>query len=168
MTGRVLVAGVGNIFLADDGFGSEVARRLADRELPGHVTVGDFGISGIHLAYELLEGYERLVLIDAVPRGELPGTVTLIEPAIEELFPEREGSPDSPATGDPHSMDPATMLATAAALGARVQHVLIVGCEPAEVVERIGLSVPVQEAVEVAADAIAELVSSNAGNKQTL
>ena len=80
MTRRVLVAGIGNIFLSDDGFGVEVATRLAARTLPDGVRVEDFGIRGVHLAYELLDGYDALVLIDAVPMGEPPGTLAVIEP----------------------------------------------------------------------------------------
>ena len=79
MTGRVLVAGVGNIFLGDDGFGVEVARRLIDDPVTAGVKVADFGIRGVHLAYELLDGYDTLVLVDAVSRGDPPGTVSVIE-----------------------------------------------------------------------------------------
>jgi hydrogenase maturation protease len=80
---RVLVAGVGNVFLGEDGFGLEVARRLATEPLPAWVRVGDFGIRGVHLAYELLEGYEAAILVDAAPRGEAPGTVYVIEPDLD-------------------------------------------------------------------------------------
>src|SRR5262249_61215716 len=80
MTGRMLIAGVGNIFLGDDGFGPEVARRLATTGLPGWVRVADYGISGMHLAYDLADGYDCAVLIDAAPRGDKPGTVTLLAP----------------------------------------------------------------------------------------
>src|SRR5215468_7442279 len=80
MTGRMLIAGVGNIFLGDDGFGPEVARRLATAGLPGWVRVADYGISGMHLAYDLADGYDCAVLIDAAPRGDKPGTVTLLAP----------------------------------------------------------------------------------------
>ena len=79
MTGRVLVAGVGNIFLGDDGFGVEVARRLSRVETPPDVRIADFGIRGVHLAYELLDGYDTLVLVDAMSRGEPPGTVSVVE-----------------------------------------------------------------------------------------
>jgi hydrogenase maturation protease len=81
MTGRMLIAGVGNIFLGDDGFGPEVAKRLAAVSLPGWVRVADYGISGMHLAYDLADGYDAAVLIDAAPRGDKPGTVTLLAPA---------------------------------------------------------------------------------------
>ena len=82
VTGGVLVAGIGNIFLADDGFGVEVAQRLRRPALPDGVRVEDFGIRGVHLAYELLDGYDALVLVDAVPMGEPPGTVAVIEPEL--------------------------------------------------------------------------------------
>jgi len=84
---RVLVAGIGNIFLSDDGFGVEVAQRLLTRPVPDGVRVEDFGIRGVHLAYELLDGYETLVLVDAVPMGEAPGTVALLEPEISASSP---------------------------------------------------------------------------------
>ena len=91
---RVLVAGIGNIFLGDDGFGVEVAQRLLTRPVPDGVRVEDFGIRGVHLAYELLDGYETLVLVDAVPMGEAPGTVALLEPEISELEPGDDPAPD--------------------------------------------------------------------------
>jgi len=69
MTGRILVAGVGNVFLRDDAFGVEVVRLLAERPQPPGVKVRDFGISGVHLVYELLNGYDLFVLVDAAPRG---------------------------------------------------------------------------------------------------
>jgi hydrogenase maturation protease len=80
MTQRMLIAGIGNIFLGDDGFGPEVAKRLAAVSLPGWVRVADYGISGMHLAYDLADGYHTAILIDAAPRGDKPGTVTLLAP----------------------------------------------------------------------------------------
>jgi hydrogenase maturation protease len=105
MNPRVLVAGVGNVFLGDDGFGVEVARRLAGEPLPGWVRVGDFGIRGVHLAYELLEGYEAAILVDAAPRGEAPGTVYVIEPDLDGEPPEavQDGSG---VLVDAHGMEP--------------------------------------------------------------
>src|SRR5215470_4843730 len=81
MKGRVLVAGVGNIFLGDDGFGVEVAKRLAAAELPDWVQVADYGISGMHLAYDLADGYDTAILVDAAQRGGEPGTLTVIDAA---------------------------------------------------------------------------------------
>jgi hydrogenase maturation protease len=143
MSGGVLVAGIGNIFLSDDGFGVEVANRLAAGPMPPGVRVADFGIRGVHLAYELLDGYEGLVLVDAVPMGEAPGTVAVIEP----------GSAGGCADGDApvvdaHSMSPDVVLATLSRLGGSVGHVLVVGCQPACLDEGIGLSVPVAAAVD--------------------
>ncbi len=87
---RTLVAGVGNIFFGDDGFGVEVARRLTECELPEGVTVADYGIRGMHLAYDLSNGFDRAILIDAAPRGGTPGTVYVLEP--EEPGPSKRGA----------------------------------------------------------------------------
>lgn len=150
--GRTLVAGIGNIFLGDDGFGVEVAQRLARESLPGEVRVGDFGIRGLHLAYELLDGgYERTILVDATARGGAPGTVYLIEPELD--------SPAAAASADAHAMDPRTVFATLKALGGDPGRVLIVGCEPASVAEGIGLSDPVANAVGEAVRLVRELVA---------
>ena len=140
---RVLVAGVGNVFLGDDGFGVEVARRLADETLPGWVRVGDFGIRGVHLAYELLEGYEAAILVDAAPRGEAPGTVYVIEPDLDgEVF------------------------ALLKALGGDIPKLLVVGCEPAEVSERMGLSPPVAGAVDQAVAVVRELIGEHESGEE--
>lgn len=147
---RVMVAGVGNIFLADDGFGVEVARRLSGDVLPAGVEVEDYGIRGMHLAVQLLEGYDMLVLIDAVQRGDQPGTIFVIEPDLE-------AEPVNPAT-DAHSMNPEAVLGALAALGGRVGRVLIVGCEPAELVERIGLSEVVSRSVDEAVSVVWKLI----------
>ena len=147
---RTLVAGVGNIFLGDDGFGCEVARRLAAaRSLPDGVKVEDFGIRGLHLAYELLDGYDVLILVDTMGRNEDPGTLTVME-----VDPNVEGG----VAPDAHDMDPATMLALLTDMGGKVGRVLVVGCEPAEVGEGIGLSDPVAAAVEEAMGVVHELV----------
>ena len=148
---RVMVAGVGNIFLADDGFGVEVARRLGGETFPSGVEVEDYGIRGMHLAFQLLEGYDTLILIDAVQRGDRPGTIYVIEPDLER-------EPVNPAT-DAHTMNPEAVLATLAALGGRVRRVLVVGCEPAELVERIGLSEVVSRAIDDAMSLVRELIN---------
>ena len=149
-TKRVMVAGVGNIFLADDGFGVEVARRLSGEKFPPGVEVEDYGIRGMHLAFQLLEGYDTLVLIDAVNRGERPGTIFVIEPDLDH-------EPVNPAT-DAHSMNPEAVLSTLAGLGGRVGRVLVVGCEPADLVERIGLSEVVSGAVDEAVSVVRKLI----------
>lgn len=151
---RVLVAGIGNIFLGDDGFGVEVVRRLAGTAMPEGVKVTDFGIRGIHLAYELLNGYDILVLVDALPRGEEPGTVTLFEPEIE-IGPEETRMP----LMDAHGMDPATVLGMLADLGGKVERIVLVGCEPATVEEQMGLSEPVAAAVDEAVAVVMKLVT---------
>jgi hydrogenase maturation protease len=148
---RVMVAGVGNIFLADDGFGVEVARRMSAEVLPAEVEVEDYGIRGMHLAFQLLEGYDTLILIDAMQRGDQPGTIFVIEPDLD-------AEPVNPAT-DAHSMNPEAVLATLAALGGRVDRVLVVGCEPAELVERIGLSEVVSRAVDEAMLVVRKLIA---------
>jgi hydrogenase maturation protease len=159
VTDRVLVAGVGNIFLGDDGFGSEVARRLATEVLPDHVRVTDFGIGGIHLAYELLEGYETAILVDACPRGGEPGTVYVMEADRAET---RDGPTDEPAAiagalADAHAMEPGSVLPMIGALGVATR-VLVVGCEPADVDEGIGLSPPVLGAVDEAVRVVLALL----------
>jgi hydrogenase maturation protease len=147
VTARVLVAGVGNIFLGDDGFGVEVAGRLAAEPMPDGVKVADFGIRGVHLAYELLDGYDALVLIDAVPRGDAPGTLYVIEPDLDAIQPSGMGG--GPVM-DAHGMDPESVLGLLLTLGGRVDHIRVLGCEPADVSEQMGLSAPVAGAVDEA------------------
>lgn len=147
---RTLVAGIGNIFNGDDGFGPEVARRLLGRPLPEGVRVEDYGIRGVHLAYELLDGYDLVVLVDTVSRGEPPGTVYLVEPEVDL---------DQAPPLDAHRMDPRSVLASVADMGGEVGRLLLVGCEPADLDEGIGLSPPVAAAVDMAADLVDDLVS---------
>ena len=95
---RVLVAGIGNVFLGDDGFGVEVARRLRGQALGDGVDVADFGIRGVHLAYELADGrYDAAVLVDAVSRGGAPGTFYAIEPDVETSRLESAADPQPDA-----------------------------------------------------------------------
>ncbi len=152
---RTLVAGIGNIFLGDDGFGVETARRLAERDLPGHLEVVDIGVRGVHLAYQLLDGYDTLVLVDATARGEAPGTLYVIE--------YEGGDTGAVPAIDGHRMTPDTVLALLGTLcagtgGQPPRRVLIVGCEPASVEEGIGLSPPVSDAVPQAVRLIEELL----------
>jgi hydrogenase maturation protease len=153
MSPGVLVAGIGNIFLSDDGFGVEVANRLAAVPMPAGVRVADFGVRGVHLAYELLDGYDRLVLVDAVPMGEAPGTLAVIQPDGAGV-PGAEG--DIPVL-DAHSMSPDVVLATLSRLGGSVEEIYIVGCQPASLDEGIGLSPSVASAVEDAMDLCRQL-----------
>jgi hydrogenase maturation protease len=128
MTPRILIAGIGNIFFGDDAFGVEVAHRLMVRELPASVRVADFGIRGYDLAYALMDGYDVAILVDASPRGGIPGTVYTIEPDL----PSGDAAPGqgiAPAI-DGHSMDPMRVLASVKALGGDFKRVLVVGCEP--------------------------------------
>jgi hydrogenase maturation protease len=119
---RVLVAGIGNVFLGDDGFGVALAGRLGRRELPPGVEVVDYGIRGMDLAYAMQDGWDAVVLLDAVPRGRPAGTLYLIEPEPDDEDP--AGSPDA------HGMDPVRVLALARALGGALPRVLVLGCEP--------------------------------------
>jgi len=157
MTGSVLVAGVGNIFLGDDGFGVEVARRLLAEPLPENVRVADYGIRGVHLAYQLLDGYDTLILVDAVSRGEPPGTVFVIEPDLGLGTPLNGVPPAMNA----HDLDPASVLGLVRHLGGRIDRVLVVGCEPQQTDERMGLSEPVQRAVGEAARLVRELLGGS-------
>jgi len=154
MSGGVLVAGIGNIFLSDDGFGVEVANRLAAEPMPPGVRVADFGIRGVHLAYELLDGYDGLVLVDAVPMGEAPGTVALIDASSGDEPVGNEGP-----VVDAHSMSPELVLATLARLGGSVGHIYVVGCQPASLEEGIGLSPAVAGAVGSAVEMCRQLVA---------
>ena len=156
MRESTLVAGIGNIFLSDDAFGVEVAHRLTGRALPVGVRVEDFGIRGIHLAYELLEGYDALVLIDAVPMGEPPGTLAVIEP--EALRGAQSAEPDAPAV-DAHTMSPDVVLATLARLGGSVDRTFILGCQPANLDEGMGLTPSVEAVVDAAADLCLEVLA---------
>jgi hydrogenase maturation protease len=147
--GRVLVAGIGNIFLGDDGFGVEVVRRVADAELPARVDVVDYGIRGVHLAYDLLDSrYDALVLVDALSLGEAAGTLGLIEVDLDD--PGWRLAPadvlDTPA-GNAHVMDPESVLRLLRSLGGMVHRVLVVGCQPADLTEGMELSEPVRAAL---------------------
>jgi hydrogenase maturation protease len=152
----VLVAGIGNIFQTDDAFGVEVAQRLATRTLPPGARVEDFGIRGVHLAYELLEGYEGLVLIDAIPLGEPAGTLAVIAP---EVRPEPMTGDDMAPVVDAHTMNPEVVLTTLARLGGSVENIFIVGCQPANLQEGMGLTAAVAAAVDEAVEMCCQLVS---------
>jgi hydrogenase maturation protease len=153
VTPRLLVAGVGNIFLADDAFGPEVIRALEDRPLPPGVRVRDYGIRGLDLAYDLLSGYATAVLVDAAPRGHRPGTLSLIEAE----------PPDGTVPPEAHGMDPAKVLALATHLGDEpLPRVLVLACEPAVLPSDDdilpGISATVREAVGRAVDALHTLL----------
>lgn len=155
---RLLIACIGNIFLGDDAFGVEVARRLAAIDLPEGVRAVDFGIRGIDLTYALMDGYESVILVDATPRGGQPGTLYVIEPTLEDC-----PGPDGTLL-DAHGMDPVKVLKLAASMGARVDRLMLVGCEPEPFADadwndiQPGLSESVQNAVEEAIPLILSLV----------
>ncbi len=163
MTARILVAGIGNIFLGDDGFGSEVVRSAGIPGDGGDVRVTDYGIRGMHLAYDLLDGWDTLVLVDAVPSRGNPGALHVFQADCE-----REA--DTLPGLDAHSMDPAAVFASLRALGGTPPYTVVVGCEAGSVEEGIGLSEPVARAVPRAARAVAEIVaalrSSTAGEER--
>ncbi len=149
---HLLVAGIGNVFLGDDGFGVEVVGRLAGRSLPEGVEVGDFGIRGFDLAFALMDGYDAVILVDALPHGEPPGTVYVFEPDLAGV--------QGPAMVEGHAMNPAEVLRLVHQMGGRAPSLYVVGCEPATLgpVEGfIGLSEPVAAAVDGAAEAVADL-----------
>jgi hydrogenase maturation protease len=150
MPARILVAGIGNIFLGDDAFGVEVVRRLGTMPVPDGVTVADFGIRGIHLAYEMLDGYDRVVLVDALPHGGEPGSIALIEADTDGIAGE--------AAPDGHDMHPAAVLAYVKAIGGTPPPIAVVGCQPATIEEGIGLSDAVEASIDDAVAAVLDLV----------
>ncbi len=153
---RILVAGIGNIFLGDDGFGPEVLRSLvsgrASAPLPDGVRAVDYGIRGMHLAYDLLDGWDVLVLVDAVPDRGRPGDIRVFEV-----------DPDDPGPAprlDAHGMDPGAVFASLAALGGQLPRTFVVGCQAGCVDEGIGLSATVAAAVDAAADEVLAVLSA--------
>ncbi len=152
MAARILVAGIGNIFLGDDGFGSEVVRNTALPENDPNVRVLDYGIRGMHLAYDLLEQWDTLVLVDAIPNRGAPGTLHVFQ---------ADHQSGSDTTGlDAHSMDPAAVFASLRALGGEPPYTVVVGCEAGDVEEGMGLTQPVARAVSRAARAVEEIVAA--------
>ena len=152
----ILVAGIGNIFLGDDGFGSEVARWISERATIPNAHVIDFGIRGVDLLYALVDGYEATIIVDALPRGEEPGTLYVIEPDVVDLN-------DDSAAIEPHAMDPLRILGLARAMGATLSNVRIVGCEPETFGPpdegQMGLSTRVSAAVEQAVVVVEGLIT---------
>ena len=162
MTARVLVAGIGNIFMGDDAFGCEVIRRLAGFHFPENVRIFDFGIRGFDLAYALMEGYDLTILVDAVPRGGPAGTVYTIEPDLEQL--------DQPGHAnlavETHGMNPMKVLQLVRSTGGTFQKILLVGCEPETFGPeegQMGLSPSVAAAVDRAVQVTKDLVSEFLG-----
>jgi hydrogenase maturation protease len=166
----MLIAGIGNIFLGDDGFGPEVAKRLAAVSLPGWVRVADYGISGMHLAYDLADGYDTAILIDAAPRGDKPGTVSVLDVAAEHR---PDAGPADEAIGasrlfDAHGMQPDVVLGVLDMLGeAGPARILVVGCESASVDYGMELSEPVANAVDEAVQVVLGLVAEAGRDHET-
>ncbi len=161
MTQKMLVAGVGNIFFSDDAFGCEVVRRLAKEDLPEGVVVADFGIKGVHLAYELLEGYDTVVIVDAAPCGGKPGDLYLIEPKLEEIAESplvQAASEGESALVDAHGLEPDAIFGMLKALGGNVGRALVVGCEPENLEDGLGLSATVEAAVEPAVRRLVDII----------
>jgi len=152
---RILVAGIGNAWLKDDGFGGEVVKRLESRELPEGAAVFDFGTGGLDLAYEVMRGYDALVLIDVSRQGGEPGTLYVMEAQKDDV----EAGIEDGQMINPHAMDPQTVLRFVKTLGAWPGKVVIVACEPAEVEEMgMGLSPEVQSAVDAAVGVVIETI----------
>lgn len=152
---RVMIAGIGNMFMKDDGFGSAVIKRISNKKFPDGVEVKDFGTGGLKLAYDLMRGYDGLIFLDASPRGKTPGTLYVIEPNENDFSNNlEEGGPI-----DPHGADPVTVLRFVKSTGAWPGKVFIVACEPESVDEfEIGLSEPVNIAIDKAIELVDEIV----------
>lgn len=149
---QILIAGVGNAWLRDDGFGGEVVQALVKRELPDGVMVLDFGTGGLNLAYEVMRGYDGLILIDASEQGEAPGTLYVMEAAEEDV---EKGIEDGEAL-DPHAMDPGSVLRFVRSVGGWPGKVMVIGCEPETVDAGYGVSETVAAAVAPAIDLVLE------------
>ncbi len=154
---QILIAGIGNIFLGDDGFGVEVVKRLSAQTFPASVRIIDFGIRGFDLMYALHDGYETTVLVDAYPHGQQPGTVSLVEPDLSKLDEPQEGMVET------HGMNPLNVLRMAKSMNGGLKKILLVGCEPATLGGEegaMGLSEPVEAAVDEAVKMICSLTAS--------
>ena len=153
---RVMIAGVGNMFMKDDGFGGAVIKKMQHNNFPEGVEVKDFGTGGLKLAYDLMKGYDGLILLDASARGEPPGTLYLIEPNENDIDADLEnGGPI-----DPHGADPVTVLRFVKSIGSWPGKVLVVACEPASVDEfEIGLSNAVNASIDKAVEMVEEIIN---------
>jgi hydrogenase maturation protease len=157
---RILVAGVGNSWLRDDGFGGEVARRLSARTMPAGVAVMDAGTGGLDLAYEVMRGYDALVIVDVSQQGGEPGTLYVMEPDEESV----DGNIADGEAINPHGMDPKTVLRFVKSIGAWPGRVVVVACEPADVSDLgFGLSEQVQGVLDRAVELVVETVDELRG-----
>jgi hydrogenase maturation protease len=154
---RILVAGIGNAWLRDDGFGGEVAKRLGERELPEEAAVFDFGTGGLDLAYEVMRGYDALILLDVSRQGGEPGTLYVMEADEDEV----DAGIEDGQVINPHGMDPQTVLRFVKSLGAWPGKVVVIACEPAEVEAMgFGLSDGVAGAVDGAVNLVLETIET--------
>jgi hydrogenase maturation protease len=151
---RTLIAGLGNVFEGDDGFGVAAIGALAGRALPDGVEVRDFGIRGVHLAYQLLDGYDLVVIIDTVSRGGAPGAVYVIDHAGDSVPPA-----DEMPMLDAHDLGPDAVLALVPRLGGSLGRVVVVGCEPASIAPEMDLSAEVAGSVGTAAQIVCDIVT---------
>jgi hydrogenase maturation protease len=158
MSSRILIAGVGNVFFGDDGFGVAVAHRLERESFPEGVAIADFGVRGVHLAFELLATPELFVLVDAMTRGGRPGTLYVIDPAVD---PDLLAAPP-----DAHALAPVTVLSMLRAMGGTLPRTRVIGCEPADLEEPMSLSEPVKQAIEPAIAMIRRLVESEVASHE--
>ena len=157
---RILVAGVGNSWLRDDGFGGEVARRLSARTMPSGVAVMDAGTGGLDLAYEVMRGYDALVIVDVSQQGGEPGTLYVMEPDEQSV----DGNIADGEAINPHGMDPKTVLRFVKSIGAWPGRVVVVACEPADVSDLgFGLSEQVQGVLDRAVELVVETVDELRG-----
>jgi hydrogenase maturation protease len=166
---KILIAGIGNIFLGDDGFGVEVARRLSESEFPEGVRVQDFGIRGYDLAYALLDGYDLTLLVDAAPRGSDPGTLYVIEPDLNQPDLNQETAETQGVALDAHAMNPVSVLQLAKSMGPIAGKVLLVGCEPATLggdEGQMGLSEAVAAVVDQAVVLVKRLVADRLNSEK--
>jgi hydrogenase maturation protease len=154
---RILVAGIGNAWLRDDGFGGEVAKRLGERELPDEAAVFDFGTGGLDLAYEVMRGYDALILLDVSRQGGEPGTLYVMEADEDDV----DAGIEDGQVLNPHGMDPQTVLRFVKSLGAWPGKVVVIACEPAQVEEMgFGLSDGVAGAVDGAVNLVLETIET--------
>ncbi|ORA27761.1 hydrogenase maturation protease [Mycobacterium aquaticum] len=157
MTSGVLIAGIGNIFLGDDGFGPEVIKHVPRRGEDTRIRMRDYGIGGMHLAYDLLDDWDALILVDALPCRGSPGTLHVFEADVAGL--------SGPAGLDAHAMDPAAVFASLAALGGEPPYTVVIGCEVESVADGIGLSGSVTAAIPGAVAAV-EAATARLANRE--
>lgn len=160
---RVMIAGIGNMFMKDDGFGSAVIKKMLNKNFPPGVEVKDFGTGGLKLAYDLMKGYDALILLDASQRGEKAGTLYVIQPDEKEFSGDlQEGGPI-----DPHGADPVMVLRFVKAIGSWPGQVSIVACEPETIEDfEMGLSDKVIASLDKAVELVDEIVNQIYKNKK--